>query len=496
MRHTKLKFLFLLFLAACAPRREMYVISVVEKSQMAEPHWVSRYGGGTFLGIGEAPTMEAANRAALEDLMRKISQEIGVELVATGEIIKSEDESGYVERSNFQLDALSASFLRDIGRRVTNSYWEHCRAQTGKKTFNDFYRYYVSAEISGSFVDTLRAQTHAENESRQAQIEANIKRADDILTANGSVKPMDAFGELATAMQTAATLFYNRNSTLESLNDRMIAAIRSLRVNVLEIYSEVRPVRHYMVFEVLCNGKPAEDLKLRFGLTQGWGNIKESAITDADGSARCDVFQMQSQQADNKISASLDMTDLLTRIGGIRHNSTPTMKAAIDQAINSLTRTEVFSTQSKKARVTSGSIFISDVAGRRVSLFYRRVRKLDVSMSLTEHNGRDVTFDKYAVRVDCWFMPDYFSAEPTNDWRSGTYPLNNSIFISHYSTRNITLPYNEPVASLINDLKAAHEYGMKSIAVQICLIGKDDAGNAIEVEVNSEQITWQRLFEK
>ena len=489
-------FFILLLLAACAARREMYVVSIVEKSSLAQPVWLSRYGGGAFLGIGEAPTMEAANRAALEDLMRKISQEIGVELVATGEIVKTETSTEYSERSSYQLDALSASLLRDIGRRVTNSYWEHCRAQTDKKIFNDFYRYYILAEIPGSFVDTLRAQTHVENETRLAQIEANVKRANDILSAEEAVKPMDAFGELATAMQTAATLFYNRNATLESLNDRMITAIRSLRINILQTYSEVRPERHYIVFEVRCNDQPASGLKLRFGLTQGWGSVKESAISGDDGSARCDVLQMQSQQADNKISASLDMTDLLTRIGSIHHPSTSTMKAAVEQAINSLVRSEVFSTQSKRAKITSGSIFISDVAGRRVSLFYRRVRKLDVSLSLTEHNGRDVTFDKYAVRVDCWYMPDFFSAEPTNDWRNGIYPLNNSVFISHYSTRDITLPYNEPVASLINDLKAAHEHGMKQIAVQIRLIGKDDAGNDIEVEVNSEPITWDRLFEK
>jgi hypothetical protein len=297
-------------------------------------------------------------------------------------------------------------------------------------------------------------------------------------------------------MQTASALFYNRNATLESLNDRLITAIRSLRINVRETYSEVRPERHYLIFDARCDGKPASGLKLRFGLTQGWGNVKESAITDADGSARCDVIQMQSQQADNKITATLDMTDVLTRIGSIRHPSTPTMKTAIEQAINSLARTEIFSTLSKKAKITAGSIFITDVDSRRTGLFYRRVRKLDVSMSLTEHNGRDVTFDKYAVRVDCWYMQDYFSAKPINDWRTGTYPLNNSVFVSHYATREITLPYNEPVASLINDLKAAHEHGMKSIAVQIKLIGRDDAGNDIEVEINSEPITWDRLFEK
>jgi len=240
-------FFILLLLAACAARREMYVVSIVEKSSLAQPVWLSRYGGGAFLGIGEAPTMEAANRAALEDLMRKISQEIGVELVATGEIVKTETSTEYSERSSYQLDALSASLLRDIGRRVTNSYWEHCRAQTDKKIFNDFYRYYILAEIPGSFVDTLRAQTHVENETRLAQIEANVKRANDILSAEEAVKPMDAFGELATAMQTAATLFYNRNATLESLNDRMITAIRSLRINILQTYSEVRPERRFIL---------------------------------------------------------------------------------------------------------------------------------------------------------------------------------------------------------------------------------------------------------
>ena len=34
------------------------------------------------------------------------------------------------------------------------------------------------------------------------------------------------------------------------------------------------------------------------------------------------------------------------------------------------------------------------------------------------------------------------------------------------------------------------------LANSALLIGKDDAGNAIEVEVNSEPISWDRLFEK
>jgi len=474
----------------------MYVVTVVQQSSPIQPRWLSQHESGMFIGIGEAPTMDAANRAALNDLMTRISQEIGVEMSAVGEVVKSESADGNVsERSHFQTDAFSGSLLRDIMRRISSSYWEQCRAQTGRKEFNDFYRFYVQAEIDPRFIDSLRTQTVAENAIRKASLDARLDKITDLMEGSESCKPADALSELVSSLQLASSLFYGRAAAVETVSNKMLATLRSIRVTILQPYSEVRPERHYFKYSVTCGGRPAEGMKFNFGMTRGWGKVRESAFSDKDGELICDVLECNSQQADNQVTVTLDIAGVIERVKALKYESAVKLAEELDRAATALTRRDNFSTLARRAMVTGGSLIISDVDGYH-SFIFRRVGSLDLSMTLVEHNGRDATFDRYIATVTCGFVDDpVFPSGMKTETRRGEYGFASPIRVGYNSTRPVTLAENEAVAALINELKRNHEWGIRQIQIEMVLTGRDDAGNEMRVEMASEPILWKRLFD-
>lgn len=473
----------------------MYVVTVVQKSSPIQPRWLSEHQSGMFIGIGEAPTMDAANRAALNDLMARISQEIGVELYAVGEVVKSEKDGDFSERSHFHTDAFSGSLLRDIMRRISSSYWEQCRAQTGKKEFNDFYRYYVQAEIDPRFIDSLRTQTITENEVRQAALDQRLQRVWALMDDGEYSQPADALSELVSALQIASSLFYGRAAAVENVTNRMLSVIRSLRITILQPYSEVRPERHYFKYQVTCGGRPASGLKFNFGMTKGWGKVRESAFSDEDGELLCDVLEINSQQADNQITATLDIAGVIERVKGLQLESASEVAAELDRAAVALTRRDSFSTLARRAMVTSGALIVTGVH-KYHSWFFRRVGSLDLSMTLTEHNGRDAILDRYYVTVTCWFTNEgSFSNELKTEVKTAEYGLRSPLKVGYSATRPVTLSDNEAIAGMINDLKRKHEWSIRHIQIQMALMGRDDAGNEVRVETACEPILWKRLFE-
>jgi hypothetical protein len=216
--------ILLLLLSSCAPR-PIYIVNVVQSSEGSPPYWLSHHSSGMFIGVGEAPSMEAANRAALNDLMVKLSQEIGVELNASSGTGISEAGGELSQSSYQQIDIFSGSLLRDVLARVTTSYWEHCRAQTGRKQFNDFYRFFILAEVSSLYIDSLRARTVAENDLRLANLQQSFSRLAELEADPKHISIPACLDELTVALQTASTLYYQRKQRFDEVGNRMIASI-------------------------------------------------------------------------------------------------------------------------------------------------------------------------------------------------------------------------------------------------------------------------------
>lgn len=474
----------------------MFVVSVVGKSEPVQPYWIGRQGGGVFIGIGEAKSLDAANRAAIADLMTKISQEIGVDFSAESELMKREVDGVISEKSGFQIDSFSGAFLRDIVSRIGGSYWEQCRAQTGRKNFEDFYRYYVTASVSPAFIDSLRRHTNSVNDRLLSEVERRLAAAEEQLSGEEFARPVEALNELLGALQEASELYYRRGPVFEEIGERMLALIASMRITVAEAYSEVRPERHYYKFQVVTGRQPASGVKLRFALTRGLGSVKELAFSDAEGAAVCDVYKMDSQAGDNQLTTRLDIGDIADRVGTIRHPGASGLKDHLLRAADALTRRDHFSTVSKRAFVTGGSLVVVNVRKYHY-WFFRRVRDLEFNLHLTEHNGRDVEFEKYSVFVQVWFEDhSLFSGKRLTDTRTGEFSFYAPFRLPHSSMRSISIPGEAKTAGLINELKAAHEFGMSAISIRMTLYGKDDAGNAIQVELPGEETPWDRFFEK
>ena len=472
----------------------IYMVSVIERSPQEEPEWITHRLENEIIGIGRDRYKKRAYDQAILDLQMKIASEIGIELSFRSISKRQESDDSYSESSKTDTDIIGDAILREIHTSITGTYWEHCREQTGRNSFHDFYRFYVKANITPEMIDTLRILTVAENERRLSIIKGYLSSAESALRDDEPAHPTDGLRDYANALHIADKLFYERTLYIRKCLNGINDIIEGFRIKCVTSYNEVRPERHYLEFKVDWKSRPVEGVRIHFELTKGHGLIESSAITDDEGIVKCKVLYTRMYDS-NQVTASLDLTELLDELADMKSERIRSFIRRMIGSIRSNACRDTFSSLAQRAKVLGGSLEILNVRQGSAGIFYKRVRYLDCRFFLEEINGRDVEFHSYDVSVKCWYQ-SLFGGEKGTDEAKGSFELSPPLRLRYNEKRSCRLPDTARIASLINEVKAAHETGMKKIKISLMLHGRDDAGNDLEVPIYTDPIPWRSLFEK
>ena len=256
-----LYFLLITLLIGCSSRK-IYIVSVIETSRTEEPYWLKHHFSGEMMGVGEATSKEAAYRYALQDIKIKVAEEIGLELELRQLQKKVEQGVAVTETTYVELGVLSDAILRDINTRVSDSFWEHCRAQTGRKSFSDFFRYYIKADITPSFIDTLRTLTRTENEKRLKAMQEHLTEARRLAEDSYPLEPMTSLQEYIQALSMAKCLLFNRELNTRICMNEIYELVSNISLKLITPYSEVRPECHYLKYMVTIANVPAVGVRV------------------------------------------------------------------------------------------------------------------------------------------------------------------------------------------------------------------------------------------
>lgn len=492
---TILHIVFFILVTGCASQKKLHVVTVVDNSSQIEPYWISSQMPGDFIGIGERPSKDEAYRAALRDLKTRIGEEIGVELEVITSGSKIETETGVAETHDVEFSILMDAILRDVNSTITDTYWEHCRLQTGRRQFNDFFRYYVRAEVRSSFIDSLRFLTREANEERLSAVSEHLENARGFIRDGSLVQPVMAIQEYTQALGIARNLFYGREFHSRICINEFHELINSLKLIPIQNYSEVRPERHWLEFQVFAGPAKAEGVKIAFRLERGQGRIQSFGITDKDGVVRCAVHEMYSLLPDNRLTAQFDLNDQLAYLATINYPVISKGIGNIQKLLADKASVQQFSTKAKIARVESGSLEIKNVYGYHRG-FFRRIDRLNLRFYLREMNGRGVTFDEYELEVTSWFKTGFFSRKQSEETVTRMFRFEDPLEIGYLEGKEFELKTMPRLSSIINELKTSHEMTIKKLQIRIRLLGKDEANNPIAVSTNTGRIPWKSLFEK
>jgi len=478
-------------LSGCTP--SIYMVSVVDSSPKEEPLWLTQHLDNEIVGFGEHKYKKIAYGEAIKDLQQRIASEIGIELEFHSTDEKHESKDGFYETTKLDLDIIGDAILQEIHTSISGTYWEHCRAQTSRKSFNDFYRYYVKANISPEMINTLRTLTVTENNKRLELFNESLSRADSLMQEDNASHPVDLLREYIEILDIANSLFYEKKVNSRTCLNRINKIVNDFRINLLTSYSEVRPIRHYLEFKVDYKYEPVKDIKVEFHLSRGDGSINQYGYTDNKGVVRCNVDRIWMNRS-NKIIAYLDLSDPLDHLNKMNSPILELSAKNLKRVLNGRACPANFSSQSQKANVRGGSLEIRGVTLARKG-FYRRVKDMECKFYLEEINGRSVEFRHFDVLVRCWYQPP-LSNKWYTDQREGNYGISPIINLKYNEHKDFTLSNSNQIAGIINELKSAHEIGMRQIQIFLTLHGKDDAGNNLKVNLETDKIPWLNLFEK
>lgn len=481
----------IIMLTGCAP--PMYIVSVVDRSPKEEPLWLSQQIENEIVGIGEHKYKKTAYDEAIKDLQMRIASEIGIEVGFESLIEKSESGEEYSETVEMDLDIIGDAILQEIHTCISATYWEHCRAQTGRKTFNDFYRYHVKANIPPGMIDTLRSLTINENNLRLETFNQSLSRVDSLAQVDVDLNPVDLLREYVATFELANTLFYDKRLHSRTCLNRIKDIVNDFRINLITPYSEVRPTRHYMEYEVKYKNKPVEDVNVGFQLDRKLGSVTSSDHSNANGVVRCDVYKIAMNRS-NQVVAYLDLADPLDQLFETKSPVLQIAEKSLTRTLHGIACPTTFSSQAQKAIVRGGSLELKRVTIGWNSI-YRRVKDMDCSLYLEETNGRSVKFHNYDVKVKCWIQTILDSRAYT-DQREGSFGISPPLELQYNQRQILTLPNSKQIARKINELKSAHEIGMRQVQISIRLYGTDDAGNDLCVDLTTDRIPWLNLFEK
>ncbi|MCF7811790.1 hypothetical protein K9N50_12475 [bacterium] len=489
-------YLTLILLTGCASTKKLYIVTTVEISHNVEPYWIKEQGSNVVVGMGEDQSREIAYQNALREIKIQIGEEIGVELSLTRSNKKTESDYSLTESSEVNVDVAVEAILCDVSSHISGHYWEHCRVQTGRKSFNDFYRYYIKADITPDFIDALRNLTLIENKKRLDQYQKHLDKAYQLLSGQNSVKYSEALYEYVQALGSAGVLLRGRELNIRKTLNEIKIILSRLSLETVSDYSEVRPERHYGEYQVQYNGIPAEGVLVSFKLEKGQGRIDRTVVSDKNGIVLCEI-EMESMLKDNRLSAQVDLDELITQLKALQ---IPVVSAATyDIRDQNSKRKEIqtFTTMAKEARVEAGSLQIFNVTHDYNQIF-RRVRNLNCRFFLEELNGRSVSFNNYKALVICNYGSGIplLSSKTSCCSKHGEYHFSQPLKLPYEERKVYLLKQMETIAMLINDLKANHEWRIKNIEIELTLYGEDDAGNELSVVTSSGMIPWKNLFEK
>ena len=376
----------LIAITSCTSSRKLYVVSIEDKSQSIQPIWLDHRSANDLIGVGEAREKDEAYRQALDHIKRLIAEEIGLEFELVSGSKKIESSKSFSDTTFMEISILTDAMLLNVNSKVTSSYWEHCRIQTGKKSYNDFFRYYVRAEVSQRFIDSLRTLTRNENEVRLEGMNEHLSTARWLTRNQSPAEPITALQSYIHALSIARNLFYGRELNSGVCLNEIHEILNLLKLELIGNYSEVRPEKHYLDFQVTFGGIPAVGVKVDFNLERGRGKILSSAISDNDGMVRCDASGIETVLADNIVLASITMKELSSQLVHIDYPVIRELIIDIDHLIKSKKLTVQFSTMAKRARVRAGSLEIYNVRDYR-NWFFRRISGLDFRFYLEEMKG-------------------------------------------------------------------------------------------------------------
>ncbi len=485
----------MIVLNSCTGSRKMHVVTVEESSQGTRPIWLDHHSADELIGIGESVAKDEAYKIALDHIKTRIAEEIGLEIELLSSSKKLESDLGFKDTSFVETSILTDALLINVNSKITSSYWEHCRLQTGKRKFTDFFRYYIKAEVTPKFIDSLRTLTKAENEKRIDEMNEHLSNARWLTRNQRPVEPISAMQSYIQAISIARNLFYSRALNSRVCLNEIYDLLNLLNLKLVENYSEVRPERHYFDIKVTYGGSQAEGVKVDFWLERGRGKLSPSAISDNKGMVRCDASNVESVMADNIMQATIKMEGLSAQLAHIDYPVLKELIFDIDQLIRSKQLSVQFSTMSKRARVRAGSLEIYNVHHYR-DWFFRRISDFDFRFYLEELNGRSVQFNKYVLHLSGWHKKGIFSWKLLKDDLTGEYRFGEILKLGYEDEKEFIIRSPEAVLNMINEMKGAHDWTLKFMQLELTIKGKDDAGNEISVVTMTDRFPWKTLFRK
>jgi|GEM_PF-3887071 len=482
-------------ITSCSSSRKLYVVTIEDQSQSIQPNWLDNRCPDDFLGVGEARAKDEAYRLAIDHIKRLIAEEIGLEIELISSSKKIESGKSYTDTSFTEISILTDALLFNVNSKITSSYWEHCRIQTGKKSYNDFFRYYIRATVPQNFIDSLRTLTNLENDIRLEGMNEHLSNARWLTRNQRPVEPISALQSYIQALSIARNLFYRREMNSRVCLNDIYELLNLLKLELIDNYSEVRPERHHLDFKVTYGGVRAVGVKVDFRLERGRGKIVSSAISDNNGMVRCDATGIETVLADNAVLAGITMKELSTQLAHIDYPLLRELKFDIDQLVKSKKLSVQFSTMAKRARVRAGSLEIYNVGHYRI-WFFRRISRLNFRFFLEELNGRSVIFDRYAIRLRGWHKKGLFSRKLLEDESTGEYRFDDYLNLGYKENQEFVVHSPEPIINLMNEMKGAHDWTLKLLQLEMTIKGKDDAGNEISVVTMTDRFPWKTFFSK
>jgi len=162
------------------------------------------------------------------------------------------------------------------------------------------------------------------------------------------------------------------------------------------------------------------------------------------------------------------------------------VKEAIRQAVLEMQRQMEESLKRKiqvkeKAKVDVSTVEV--ISARWEGLVFRSIGDVELSFTISEHNGLSVEFDRYDIQVICKYYSLWKNKEAS---RAGHFYFEQPIIIEPRETKIISFKTNGWVRKTINSMN--QKLSFEEIRLYLKLYGEDANGNKVRIRTESAPI--------
>lgn len=134
--------------------------TLIEASAPQKPDWIYNIPQNSFQGEGEGRNIKTAKEMAINDMLKRYAQYLGIDFkmltkIHQEEIKRLQDEIHRTERR--VIDSIEAlSRIITAGSEIRKVYWEKYAKKTGDNIDYYYYRYWVLGEVDPIFINEER----------------------------------------------------------------------------------------------------------------------------------------------------------------------------------------------------------------------------------------------------------------------------------------------------------------------------------------------------